>query len=142
MIEPHAYGIEVRRRDIDGELVFEARIRELPDVAEYADSPEEAYELAIDNILTSVETLAKHGKAMPAPQAPATDWSGRVILRLSRPLHRALARIAETEGCSLNQQIVNVLTYFTGCTHAEQAAHPQGAASASFHPKANIDTRA
>lgn len=142
MIDPHAYGIEVRRRDIDGELVFEARIRELPDVAEYADSPEEAYELAIDSVLTSAELLAEHGKAMPAPQEPMDDWSGRVTLRLPKSLHRALARTAEMEGCSLNQQIVNVLTYFTGCTHAEQAAHPQGAASASFHPKGNIDTRA
>lgn len=122
MIDPHAYGIEVRRRTIDGEAVFEARVRELPDLAEYADTADEAYALAIDSIETTTKLLAERGRAMPAPIEPVDDWSGRVTLRLPKSLHRALDEAAEAEGCSLNQHIVNVLGYFTGYAHAERAA--------------------
>lgn len=122
MTDPHAYGIEVRRRTIDGEAVFEARVRELPDLAEYADTFDEAYALALDAIETTAKVLAERGRAMPAPIEPVDDWSGRVTLRLPKSLHRALGEAADAEGCSLNQHIVNVLTYFTGYAHAEHAA--------------------
>lgn len=122
MIDPHAYGIEVRRRSIDGEVVFEARVRELPDLAEYADTADEAYALAADAVATTAKVFAERGKAMPAPLQPADEWSGRVTLRVPKSLHRALSNAADIEGCSLNQHIVNVLVYFTGFAHAERAA--------------------
>jgi predicted HicB family RNase H-like nuclease len=122
MIDPHAYGIEVRRRRIDGETVFEARVRELPDVAEYADTADEAYALALDTIATTAKVLAERRKAMPALMEPVDEWSGRVTLRVPKSLHRALSAAADAEGCSLNQHIVNVLGYFAGYAHAERAA--------------------
>lgn len=122
MIDPHAYGIEVRRRRIDGDDVFEARVRELPDLAEYADTADEAYALAVDAIATTAKVLGEHGEAMPPPLQPADEWSGRVTLRVPKSLHRALSEAADAEGCSLNQHIVNVLVYFTGYAHAERAA--------------------
>lgn len=122
MIDPHAYGIEVRRRSIDGEAVFEARVRELPDLAEYADTADEAYALAVDAVATTAKVLAERGKTMPPPLQPADEWSGRVTLRVPKSLHRALSDAADAEGCSLNQHIVNVLVYFTGFAHAERAA--------------------
>jgi len=122
MIDPHAYGIEVRRRRIDGEVVFEARVRELPDLAEYSDTADEAYALAVDAIATTAKVLAERGRTMPVAVAPADEWSGRVTLRVPKSLHRALSDAADVEGCSLNQHIVNVLSYFTGYAHAEQAA--------------------
>jgi predicted HicB family RNase H-like nuclease len=122
MIDPHAFGIEIRHRVIDGETVFEARVRELPDLAEYADTADEAYELAVDAVSTTAAVLAEHGKPMPPPLEPVDEWSGRVTLRVPKSLHRALAEAAEAEGCSLNQHMVNVLSYFTGYAHAEHAA--------------------
>lgn len=122
MIDPHAYGIEVRRRSIDGEEVFEARVRELPDLAEYAGTADEAYALAVDAIATTARVFSERGKPMPAPLQPADEWSGRVTLRVPKSLHRALSEAADLEGCSLNQHIVNVLVYFTGFVHAERAA--------------------
>lgn len=122
MFDPNAYGIEVRRRTIDGEAVFEARVRELPDVAEYADTAEEAYALALDTIAATAKMLAERGKAIPAPVEPVDEWSGRVTLRVPKSLHRALAAAADAEGCSLNQHIVNVLGYFAGYAHAQRAA--------------------
>lgn len=108
------YGITVRRVIEEGEPCFEARVRELPDVVEYADTFEEAYELAIDTIETTAEALAEQGRAMPGPQPPADDFSGRITLRVPKTLHRALAHLAEDEGVSLNQHIVTVLSYYVG----------------------------
>ncbi len=114
MIDPHAYNITVRRSEFEGEVCFEARVKELPDLAEYGDTFEEAYALAIDAIETTAEVFAEKGKPMPVPQEVADDYSGRVTLRLPKSLHRALAESAEDEGVSLNQHLVNILAYFSG----------------------------
>jgi len=114
MIDPHAYNITVRRSEFEGEVCFEARVKELPDLAEYGDTFEEAYALAIDAIETTAEVFAEKGKPMPVPQEVADDYSGRVTLRLPKSLHRALAESAGEEGVSLNQHLVNILAYFSG----------------------------
>lgn len=67
MIDPPTCGIEVRRRRIDGEDVYEARVRELPDVAEYADTADGAYALAIDTIETTARIFAARGNANLRP---------------------------------------------------------------------------
>ncbi|MBE0470710.1 MAG: hypothetical protein IBX55_14525 [Methyloprofundus sp.] len=55
------YTISVRKSDFDGEVLFEAKIKELPDVAEYADSYEEAYSLAIDTLEITAEAFLEQG---------------------------------------------------------------------------------
>ncbi|MEA3278870.1 MAG: toxin-antitoxin system HicB family antitoxin [Pseudomonadota bacterium] len=113
-IDPHAYNITIRRDRFEGEVLFEARVKELPDVAEYGETYEDAYSLALDTIETAAEAFAERGRAFPAALVPAEDYSGRVTLRLPRSLHRALAEASESEGVSLNQHLVNVLSYYSG----------------------------
>lgn len=120
-MNPHSYNITVRRANFDGEVYFEARVKELPDVAEYADTFDEAYALAIDTIETTAEVFAAKGKAMPAPYEPADDFSGRVTLRMPKTLHRSLSETADQEGISLNQYLVNVLSYQSGYSSCYQA---------------------
>lgn len=114
-MNPNNYGITVRRfEDDNGHPCFEARVRELPDVAEYADSFQEAYELAIDTIETTAQIFAEQGRKMPSP-APSTDeYSGRITVRTTRSLHRDLSLLADEENVSLNQLIVSVLGVYTG----------------------------
>jgi len=114
MIDPTKYTITVRKGLFDDEECFEARVAELPDVAEYADSFDEAYALAIDTIETTAAIFEQQGKTMPLPFVPADDYSGRVTLRLPKSLHRALAKAANSEGVSLNQHLTNVLNYYSG----------------------------
>jgi predicted HicB family RNase H-like nuclease len=109
-IDPHAYNISVRRGVFDGEDLFEARVKELPDVAEYGETYQEAYELAVDTIATAATAFAEQRRPFPPAQEPADDFSGRVTLRIPRSLHRALAAAAEEEGVSLNAHLVGVLT--------------------------------
>ena len=54
------YGITIRRVIEEGEACFEARVREMPDVVEYADTHDEAYELVIDTIETTEEALKEN----------------------------------------------------------------------------------
>lgn len=120
-IDAHAYNITVRRDRFDGETLFEARVKELPDLVEYGESFEEAYELAVDAIETTAAVFAERGRPMPPPVAPADEYSGRVTLRIPRSLHRALAEAADAEAVSLNQHLVNVLTYYSGYAAGSQA---------------------
>lgn len=113
-MNPQDYGITIRRIIDNNGACFEARIRELPDVAEYADSYEEAYALAIDAIETTAQVLAEQGRSMPVPVRDENDFSGRITLRLPRTLHRNLSFIAREEGVSLNQLLASVLSLYAG----------------------------
>lgn len=121
MIDAAAYNIVVRKGDFEGEVCFEARVAELPDIAEYADTHAEAYALAIDTIEVTAEVLGQQGKAMPSPYVPADDFSGRVTLRIPKSLHRSLAQASDSEGVSLNQHMVNILSYYSGYANAMEA---------------------
>ncbi|WP_089725413.1 toxin-antitoxin system HicB family antitoxin [Candidatus Thiosymbion oneisti] len=113
-IDAHAYNITVRCGEFEGEILYEARVKELPDLVEYGETFEEAYRLALDAIETTAGVCAEKGLAMPAAMVPAEDYSGRVTLRLAKSLHRALAAAADSEGVSLNQHLVNILSYYSG----------------------------
>jgi len=97
MFEPHEYAITVRKVSIDGEQIFEAQVRELPYVAEYAETFEEAYQLAIDTIQTSMAMFAEKGKPFPPPSQPEED-----------------------EELSLNQYILSLLSYRVGAETAQK----------------------
>ena len=114
VVNPHAYNITVRETVFECETLFEARVKELPDVCEYAESASEAYDLAIDTIETAAVMFAEHGKSFPSPATPQDDFSGRVTLRLPKSLHRTLARDAENDRVSLNQHLVTILTHNMG----------------------------
>lgn len=120
-IDAYAYNITVRRATFEGEVCFEARVKELPDLIEYGDTAEEAYALAVDGIGTTAEIMNEKGRAMPTAMTPADDFSGRVTLRLPRSLHRALAESSDDEGVSLNQHLVNILSYYSGFAAGQQA---------------------
>lgn len=110
---PYAYNITVRECVFDSEPLFEARVKELPDVREYAESAQGAYDLAIDTIETAAAMFAETGRPFPPPARPQDQFSGRVTLRLPKSLHQALVNAAEDEGVSLNQHLVTALTCYT-----------------------------
>lgn len=125
-MNPYKYSIIVQRvKDDESGPCFEAKVRELPDVAEYADSFQEAYELAIDTIETTAQALAEQGRKMPQPAPAISDYSGRITVRTTRSLHRDLALLAEEENVSLNQLIVSVLGFYTGLRATHFSAHWQ-----------------
>ena len=114
MINAVDYTIAIQRGVYDGELCFSARVKELPDLVEYGDTYEEAYDLAIGAIEATYKALSQIGRTMPLPMPSIEQYSGRVTLRLPKSLHRELAYQALDEGVSLNQHLVNALSYTAG----------------------------
>jgi len=123
MFEPHQYTITIRQAEFDGETLYEAKVKELPDIAEYSESHEDAYALALDAIATTAEAFAEQGRDMPKPFTPEEDYSGRVTLRLPKTLHRRLAEKADEEAVSLNQYMVSVLAQHGGLLTGNTSAH-------------------
>lgn len=121
--DPYQYQVAVRRVVIDDIPVFEATVRELPDVVSYGDSQEEAYEIAIDAIEGLFALNLELGRSFPEPAKYETEFSGRVTLRMRRQLHATLARTAEQESVSLNSLICDALSEFVGSRDASRAAH-------------------
>jgi len=104
--DPHSYTITIKRVIEDGESLFKATIKELPDVIEYGDSYEEVYELAVDAINVLHEMASDMGHKFPDPSIDDERFSGRVTLRMPKSLHRSVAATAEVECVSLNQFLV------------------------------------
>lgn len=129
-IDPHTYNISIRRGNFEGDVLFEARVKELPDLHAYGDTYAEAYDLAVDAIETAAEAYADQGRVFPSAVIPADDYSGRVTLRLPRTLHRALAETAEDERVSLNHHLVSILNYYSGYAAAQQVGSRDGWQSA------------
>lgn len=114
MIDASRYSIEIRRGNFEGEDCFQARVKEIPYLEEYADSYEEAYGLVIDSIEQTAIEMEARGKVMPPPIVSVEDYSGRVTLRLPKTLHRYLTHVAESEDVSLNSLMISVLSDFHG----------------------------
>lgn len=58
------------------------------------------------------------GQAIPEPMAEQ-EYSGKLMLRLSRSLHRRAAEMAHAEGVSLNQFILTTLAERVGAIEAK-----------------------
>lgn len=129
----HAYNISIRHGSFEGEDLFEARIKELPDVIEYAETAADAHALAINTIETTATHFKSIGKSMPAPSVPVDDYSGRLTLRTPTGLHRALAEAAISEKTSLNQYIVGILSFCTGFSLGQKSPY-EGSWIASTEP--------
>jgi len=107
------YTISVRKEVVEGEVLFVARVAELPDVCEFADSANDAWELAKDTIETAHDLCLKEGIPFPDPKVfrdELVSVSGRVTLRMPKTLHAKLTEKAEEEDVSLNQFIVSALS--------------------------------
>lgn len=116
VFDPREYAITIQNIEVDGDNFYEATVRELPDLRDYSDSSDGAYELAIDSIATAHEMYREEGRAFPQPQKSNDFWdfSGRVTLRMGKSLHARVAKSAEYEGISINSYICTVLAYHTG----------------------------
>jgi len=112
--DPHNYTITIKRVVEDGEHLFLATVKELPHVAEYGDSFDEVYELALDAINVLRDMASEMGHQFPEPLIEDETFSGRVTLRMPKSLHRSVAAIADGEGVSLNQFLVTTIAERVG----------------------------
>jgi antitoxin HicB len=85
-----------------------ARIVEFAGCMTEADTQEEALEMLDDAMTNWLTAKLEDGDPIPEPMAPE-NFPGKFLVRMTRSLHRDLARRAEREGVSLNQYVVSKL---------------------------------
>jgi predicted RNase H-like HicB family nuclease len=116
--DPHAYTIVVKRTKVDGEHVFVAFVRELPDLVAYEPTYRRAYDLTIKAIESLHRVATEEGRPFPAPDSFQREFSGRVTLRLPIALHRRAATQADANSVSLNAYLTVLIA--EGCERGEQ----------------------
>lgn len=112
--DPRVYTITVRRVIVDDEALFRTTVAELPDVAEFAETYEEAYSRTLETISGLKETAERQQRSFPEPFVDEEEYSGRVTFRMTKSLHRRAAEYARGEGVSLNAFLVTVVAERVG----------------------------
>ncbi len=93
----------------DDDEAFLATCPAFPTLSAFGDTPEEAVHEARLVLEGFVEIYQEDGLPLPEPENVAA-YSGRLNLRMPKTLHYKLARLAETEGISLNTLIITRLS--------------------------------
>lgn len=91
---------------------YSARILEFPGCVTQAESLQEAYERLEEAAEVWIETALELNQKIPT-SAEERSYSGRILVRLPKRVHRRAAELAEQEATSLNQFILAAV--HTGC---------------------------
>ena len=92
---------------------FSAEILEFPGCIAEGDTAEEAVANVENAARAWIESELEQDHRIPAP-ASGSDYSGRLLVRLPRGLHRGLALKAAVDNTSLNQEIVAAVACWLG----------------------------
>jgi predicted RNase H-like HicB family nuclease len=90
----------------DEEGGYRAEVIEFPGCFAEGETAAEAAANLEDAALSWLEATIERGQTVPAPMEE-TDYSGKLVVRLPKSLHRHAAFAANREGVSLNQFIVS-----------------------------------
>lgn len=93
--------------DTDGGYV--AEIKDLPGCLTQGETLEETMININEARELWLETVYENGDKIPLPSTD-DNYSGKLLLRMPKTLHRRLAEAADKEGVSLNQYIVFLLS--------------------------------
>ena len=94
------------KRYTDGGYFVE--VKELPGCMTEADSKEEALAMIDDAMRGWIEIAIQDSRNIPEPVEES--FSGKILLRTPKSLHKALLNKAKNEGVSLNQYLVYQLS--------------------------------
>jgi antitoxin HicB len=97
-------------QDDEGDWIVE--IDDLPGLMADGKTPDEAIANSREAMRSWMESRISAGLDIPEPSI-AENYSGRILLRMPKYIHRRLAIQAQQEGSSLNQYILSLLSY--GC---------------------------
>lgn len=92
---------------------FSAEILEFPGCIAEGDTAEEAIRNLESVAASWIEAALEQGQEVPPPSA-VHEYSGRIVLRLPRGLHKNAARLALRDETSLNQYLVAAVSARVG----------------------------
>jgi antitoxin HicB len=93
----------------DPEGGYVAQIKDLPGCLTQGETLEETMANINEARELWIETAYEAGDDIPLPSND-DSYSGKLLVRMPKSLHRRLAETAENEGVSLNQYIVSLLS--------------------------------
>ena len=102
------YSILLHQVEDEGKKYWIAEVPELPGCKSHGSTVEEAAESVEEAKKDWIADSLEKGEDVPVP-VERDRYSGRMLVRMSRSLHRALSLMAESEKLSLNQLIVTIL---------------------------------
>jgi len=94
---------------VSDEDAYRAEILEFPGCIAVGDTDVEALQSLTEVATNWIEAALEMGQEIPQPMENPDGYSGKLVLRMPRSLHRKAAFVAQREGVSLNQFIVNSL---------------------------------
>ena len=94
---------------------FHAEIIELPGCIATGSSAAEAYS-ELEEVAESWLSAALSANQAIPPALEANDFSGKIVLRMPRSLHRKASLTAERDGVSLNQFMVTCIAECVGAS--------------------------
>jgi antitoxin HicB len=97
------------RFEPDPDVGYVIRFPDLPGCTSHASSLNEAVTVADEIRELWIRGEYEDGRDIPLPSYPE-EYSGKLVVRLPRSLHRQLAEEAERQGVSLNQHMVTLLS--------------------------------
>lgn len=88
---------------------YVAQIKDLPGCLTQGETPDEVLSNIEEARELWIETAYEFGDDIPLPNT-GKEYSGKVLLRMPRSLHRQLVESAEREGVSFNQYVISLLS--------------------------------
>lgn len=101
------YTYSVVWSDDDNEYI--GLCREFPSISAFGETHEQALANIKEEIAYILSWMEEEGEQIPLP-VKDIDYSGRLLLRLPKRLHKELAQQAKLNDVSINQFIMNVLS--------------------------------
>lgn len=114
----------------EGDCSFTAEILEFPGCVASGETAADALANVEDIALDWIAATLEQGQDIPEPLDHAS-YSGKLVVRMTKGLHKRAARAAEREGVSLNQFIVTCVAEQVG-TRARPVATMYTPAFANF----------
>jgi antitoxin HicB len=93
---------------------------EFPGCIATGDTPAETFSALEDVACSWLEAALEHNQPIPEP-VENTAFSGRLVLRLPKSLHKKAALYAERDGVSLNQFIIMSVAEHVGTCASSQS---------------------
>jgi predicted HicB family RNase H-like nuclease len=111
---------------------FRGEILEFPGCVAIGDNPADALENVEETAVDWINAALEQGQNIPEPMESA-GFSGKLVLRMPKGLHKKAAQFAEREDVSLNQFIVTCVA-----EHVGMRASPRFQVYASTAPTVNV----
>lgn len=115
------YPVELSRWNEEEESYWVAEIPDLPGCVADGDTPDAAVESLEEAKRLWIKARLEHGHSVPEP-TDTRGYSGRLLLRMPKSLHRKLAAQSRREGTSLNMYVISLLSGRAAASVAEQLA--------------------